>query len=444
MKNKKRIIILLLILFIIIISLIISIMFLYNNEKNKNILNGQDNVGDEGEKVEYNSNDLSDVEDSDIFFTVESCVNQYLEKINKSNYYGYDENNNYEQILDDSIINQQIYNLLNEDFIKENNIEVKNINNKIKMLSTKVFFTPIKIKYIDGEKIQNCLVYGIITDLQNNYLNDIYLQINLDKDNKTFSVKPFIEEYDNIDDIEIKYNENRIESNDDNAYDTQVLTYEQIVKKYILVYKRLVLAKPEIIYNNYLDNEYKEYKFKTYDNFLQYVLNKKDEIKQIAASGYNIDTEENGRTITIKDQFSNIYTIEEKNIMNFSIKLDDYTILSKAKIEEYNKDNEEEKIVINIKRIIEAINHEDYDFVYNNLNESFKNSYLKNKEELENYIKNKFFEKSNIQFLNYTTENNIYIYTLKIKDAQNENNSNELKIIMRLKEGTDFEISFEI
>ena len=34
------------------------------------------------------------------------------------------------------------------------------------------------------KKIQNFLVYGIITDLQNNYLNDIYLQINLDKDNK--------------------------------------------------------------------------------------------------------------------------------------------------------------------------------------------------------------------------------------------------------------------
>lgn len=442
MDKIKKIVIILTLLMLIIVSIII-VLLVKNKDNVQEIIDSAE--GDEGEQIQYNVTQIEDVQDKEKFFTVENCINTYLDilNINNSSYFTVDENGNEIKIMKDEEINQNIIDILSKKYVSQNNITTKNISQKIETFKEDLLFTPIEMKMIAEEKIENYLVHGILANMDNKYIKDIYVIVNLNKEDRIFSITPINEEHDNIGEIKFEYNDETITQNDNNSYMQQVLTYEEIAKKYFQICKNLLIVKPEIIYDK-LEKEYKEVKFKTYEEFEQYLQDRQNEIKTNRLVEYNIDDKSEITTMTLRDQYENMYMINEEYIMKFDLKLDNYTILEGSILDKYNKGNEQAKTGVNIERVLEAINHRDYQFVYNNLNETFRNNNFNDINKFKKYIQTKFYANSDIEYLKYTTEGNSHIFNVNVKDTTNEANVNNLNIIVQLNEGTNFEMAFGI
>ena len=185
------------------------------------------------------------------------------------------------------------------------------------------------MKKIEDVNIGNYLVSGFITDSDGKYLKDLYIIINLNKNNNCYSVYPIDDNsITNINSIKFEYNGENIVQNDDNEYENTLLTYEQLSKKYFEICKRLMISKPETLYNDYLDEEYKNEKFLSYDVFEQYINRRIDDIKTSRLDKYNVSNFNgvDNAVISLKDQNGRIYLINEDYIMNFKVSLDNYTI----------------------------------------------------------------------------------------------------------------------
>ena len=78
------------------------------------------------------------------------------------------------------------------------------------------------------------------------------------------------------------------------------------------------------------------------------------------------------------------------------------------------------------------------------LAESFKNNYFKNQESFENYVKQNFLGKEQIEFVQFQNEKDIYVYKVRLNSSQNSENKLEKNFNIKLGEGTNFEISFNM
>lgn len=130
--------------------------------------------------------------------------------------------------------------------------------------------------------------------------------------------------------------------------------------------------------------------------------------------------------------------------MDFKMILDTYTIDLPQFIEKYNQANDETKVALNLQKVFEAINDEDYNYVYNKLDDTFKQNNFPTLESFEEYVKNNFYSKNTITKANYTMENDMYVYGLNISNADNENEFITKEFIVKLEEETDFVMSFNI
>ena len=187
MKYLKKIIIGLIILMsIIVICIVVAI-----KQGKETIETTQ--KGDSGEKIEFNKIELETLTDTTRFFTVKNCVQQFLNEINTDSQKAHE--------FTEQEIRQERYNLLSKEYINNNDITVDNINSNLKTINTKAIFDALQIKYLKGEKIENYIVYGIMTSLNNEYIGNIYVRVKMDRENKTFSIEPIAGNYNSIDDI---------------------------------------------------------------------------------------------------------------------------------------------------------------------------------------------------------------------------------------------------
>ena len=70
--------------------------------------------------------------------------------------------------------------------------------------------------------------------------------------------------------------------------------------------------------------------------------------------------------------------------MQYSVYLDDYTILIANDLDKYNSSTNKQKATINVKRFLKAINEEDYVYAYSKFSEGFKENYFKELKTFEN------------------------------------------------------------
>lgn len=147
------------------------------------------------------------------------------------------------------------------------------------------------------------------------------------------------------------------------------------------------------------------------------------------------------------------YIFNVTSAMNYTLFLDTYTVDLPEFIEEYNSASNQKKMALNINKIISAINQKDYEYVYSKLDETFKQNYYNNQESLEAFIKENLFNKNKASFQEYSSEQNLGIYKVRIeKEYQDGEQAPEgknaefqnLNIIMKLGQGTDFVMSFSI
>ena len=437
MKAIKRVII---IVTILIVSLIIFI-FVFNKTNNEI----DNKLGDEGKEIEYESDELKNVTDSIRFYTVNKCVYQYLDTINKQNssYYGFDENRDYVLILSEKEIKEKVYKLLSTEYIKENNISIDNVYQYVDNIEEKLFFIPLQMGVVEKDTIEKYLVHGIVQTMENEYVKDIYLMVNLDTANKTFSIEP-LDDYDSIDEINIKNNNINIEKNDENTYEYEKVNYEYIVKEYIDAYKKLALSSPEIVYN-LLEEGYCEKRFGSIETFIKYIDDNSKEIIALQPSGYLTNQYQDYTEYVVKDKYNNLYIFNEKAPMDFSLQLDTYTIPTEKFKTEYNKSDDQNKIMLNVDKWIQMLNNRDYSAAYEVLDETFRNNNFGSEEQFEQYMREKFPLHYELEFGEYSNEADIGIQKIVLTDITGEDSTIiENTIIMQLEDDYNFVMSFEI
>lgn len=442
MEKKKKVII-----FAILISIIAIIVILL-------IISKQKKEQEEMYAIDMNE-DTSNIEivQKDIYFKdykiIKNCLQTYMNLLNTedSSYYGRNENNEFVKIIKEDEIKENIYNLLSEVYIKNNDITIKNLYNYINTTKENTSIIPIKIYKVTKDEqsnVQNYKVSALSIETYNKQkFIYLYFIVNIDEKNSTFSVEP-VKDEEELENMKIDYTIESINQKGNNIFSDVKSTQEVISEDYFLNYKNIILSDVNLAYS-YLDKDYSQKRFKNIDEFKEYVEKHKEIFEKISMQQYGVKYYDNYFQYICMDQFGNYYIFNEKTTMDFNVLLDYYTIEFPEFTEKYDSTNEKGKCVLNIEKIKQALNSGDYRYVYNKLADSFKNNKYKTQQEFENYIKQAIYSNINIEYGDFSNEGTTYIYDTKITDANNaENPVINMQIIMQLKEDRDFVMSFSI
>lgn len=445
-KLKKFIIFLIVLLVISIVTIIIIKKFLKKDNKIDEIITENGRVGT---NIYENYGKVSSGGvDSDAYFDIKKHMQKYLDirNINSLLYGYYNENGEYISTVSDEEIKQKIYNVLSNKYIAENNVTTENLYEYVDILKEPAIFVPVEMSLIQDGEIKSFIVYGLVeSEKDYRLIDEIFAVINIEMSGYKFSIEPIKGDYSSIKEIKIDKLEDNITNNEDNEFFQAYVTAEDIPLEYINIYKGLALGNPERLYN-LLDEEYRKARFGSIEEFKKYIEKNKNEIMLVQLEKYQVNVEGNKIKYICVDKQGNYYIInQEEALDDYTIILDTYSIDIPEFIEKYNKSRENEKILLNIQKVFQAINSGDYKYVYNKLDNTFKANYFKTQEEFETYIKNNWYEKNEIKYVTYQKNEDIYVYNIEITNADNTNAEKiNKKIVMELLEGTAFVMSFNV
>lgn len=441
MEKIKKIIIVI----VIIIVAILTCIIILNNKKSKDDNIIQLKEGEDPEEVFEVTNEIEKVKTNSKYFDVENCIQTYYDTLNNKSdsYYIQRNDGTTEQIVSNEEINKLRLDLLDKNYVQKNNININNIDDYISPINEKVIAIALEMRVLDNIPTSKYVVYGYIMDLDYKLLNDFYIYVNIDAEQQTFSIEPIHEEYNNIDEIKFENGNDSIAINDNNVYMEEILDYREIAENYFMNYKRIVLSNPEIIYNH-LDENYRELRYGSINEFKSNIEENRDIIKKISLSKYKKEDQDDYIEYTCIDNYGNYYIFKETGAMEYTLILDTYTVDIPEVVEKYNNSSIQEKVGININKFIRSINGADYKYAYNVLAESFKNNSYKTQQEFEQFIKTNLYKTNKVEFINYSEQGTTYIYKIIVKNAEDESQSKDMTIVMQLGEETDFVMSFSM
>lgn len=448
MKLKKIIIILIIVL-IILLSIVAFLIIHRKNISEKY----QATPPTEIPEIEIDSK-LKSVNARNDFYKVEQCVNKFYTYY--SAIYGTQKDN---YIMDDeaiaSIKQEQeqnvnaVYNMLDNEYINYKGITKDNLSTKLNKIDTSII--NITNMYI-SEKTTNMAVYiaqGTLRNKTTAKISQFQIMLKLDSSNRTFTVflQDYIaEKYKDLklgNDIEIKIEKN-IEKNGNNTYDFSNISDEKYVTDLFNKYKEEILYNPELAYKH-LDEEYKNKRFRTLENFKKYAKNNVRKNVIMSLEKYQKETKDGYTQYVCIDQKGNYYIFKETAVKDYTLILDTYTLDLPEFVQKYTDASEEDKILMNIQKVFDAINAGDYSYVYNKLDNTFKANYFKTEADFEKYIKENLYQNNAISYGKYEKNQETYIYNINIRNEENtESKSINKKIVMQLKTGTDFVFSFNV
>lgn len=442
LKKLKKIIIVVLIIIILILLLILKM-----NKNNQNTTIEEDVLSNEiTEKVlEENDNGFKKIDDSSMFFAVLDSLNKYINvldyKINEDNTL---EENPYE-IKSENDKKKVLFSMLDSDYKEENNITSEDniiIGDNISEFS----IIPIEMKVKYGDRIQVYALHVYLENVDKKSLTQRYFIVKIDNNNSTFSIKPLDEEYEGIDEINENQKVESIDINDYNQCYVDNISDEALIKMYMEKYRYMAVNYPEVVYNNYFDEEYRNARFKNVDNFISYVESIEDEISEVKVIKYSKNFYTDYNEYIIIDQYDNPYIFKENSIMNFTIKLDNYTIPTDTFKQTYLESEDEKKVQMNIDKFFQMINRRDYQTSYNCLADSFKNNYFNTEEKFEEYAKDRFFSYNKIKFNSYEKVGaDLYTFEVEVSDLLEEDSEPiKINIIMKLEDDLNFKMSFDM
>lgn len=436
MKKLKKLIIIIL-LIIVIVSILIIILGKLNQKKEESNMSI-----DDGEEIvqEKDENGYVELSDYGLYYSINDILSKYINIMTSNEVQDIEDESN-KEYTDSSQNMDMIYSLLDKNYINNYNITVNNVEKFIYKLDDNAKIIPINIKIKYGENINTCIVNAYI---MGNNIEEKKFIIRLDNKNETFSM-----EFINNDDVKENNidNEDRIKINDYNHFEIQVATNEEIAMNYLEQYKNLVERAPQIIYDNYLDDNYKKLRFESLEEFKKYIESNKEEIELIRTNKYLCNDLGDGKAEYVcKDQYNNVYIFDINSIFDYKIKLDNYTILTDKFKTEYQNANDSKKIQMNTDRFIQMINRHDYKSSYNCISNDFKNNYFGTEEEFVDFIKQHFFDYNNLSFKEFSKEGtNLFKYKISVEDlTENDKEVKTVNMIMQINNDFNFEIAFEM
>lgn len=453
MKNiKKLIIILTIICVIILIAILIILGSIKSGTNNSNDYDLP--VGDNNSYEEELNQTLTVLQSENDYFTLESQIKNFFL------YYKVENKNAIYELLDKQYIND--YNITSENSIEVlSNVYKENENNYSQEIVYVRESSAKPIHYIKG-KIEN-----------NAGTENYYVTIYWDLDNGTYSIKPITEnEYNQYISEELKEENNfSIEEKQYNELQKMTLTDEEKAEKYFKSYINNALYNIEESYRT-LDEEYRNAKFPNIDTYIEYLLRKKEELQSMNTDNiksinefaseteynqyinslkfeglqqYSFTSKTNEKSCICIDYYGYNYIFDITGAMQYTVILDTYTLDLPEFIERYDAGNDQTKLTLNAGKIIEAINNKDYEYVYNKINETFRNNNFSDISAFEQFIKNNFYDINEVQDFSYRQEGSVYICTIGLKNKENSSDLiKSVTILMELQDDRNFEISFSM
>ena len=434
LKRKKTLILLMIIVVIIIISIVVALLLLTTSNNgevaNNNTVSEENNNETEAEPQINESK----------YYNITNVVRTYLGALDKSKYILSDGTN----YSEDESTKESIYNLLSTEYIESNNITVENVYDYVKDVNENITFVPLDMRISQGQNVDKFLVYGNIVYMDSQDLEKVYVIVNIDNTNNTFSIEPInSEEISNINDFKFESTLNTIEKNYSNTYLYNNMSDEDISKEKFNNFKLLILRKSEDLFN-LLNEEYRNKKFGDYNGFSQYIDSNYDRLRTINLSMYQVTEEDGYKQYVLLDQDDRYYIFKETSENKEEIFLDTYTVDLPEFLDRYNGADDEYKVGYNVEKFISAINDGDYKYAYNLLDETFRRNNYPSQGDFENFVKTNFFENNEIQHNNVEKQGNQFVYGITIINKDNEAERKNITVIMELGEETDFVMSFSI
>lgn len=446
MKNLKRLMIIL-IIFIILIIMILGVLLVLisgNTKQDEELLEESFEV----------ANKLEKMDSMEEYFYIKNCMENY-KTYSLDLYYVQEYKEDAPPLAEE--YKKELLDII-APFVKEElDLNTENAYQKVGLPDKQLRIEKIykSTQTINTQEYENeTEIYAYVVEFtlidRENYQQDKNKTIVLiDFNNYTYYIVPqlYIEQKGlkiNEGDSLLLYQENAIGRNDYNGFKStsKTKTRSDTIEEYLARIRMGLQYDIEDVYN-LLEEDYRNIRFGGIEKFKEYVETNKTDLMKITPTKYKIDETEEYTQYTILDQNEDYYIFRETGVMEYRVILDTYTIDLPEFLEKYNTASEQEKVAMNINKFVEAINAKDYTYAYSKIADSFKNNYFKTQKSFEDYIKTHFYERNTITFNNFKNQANTYIYTTIITDKAT-NQKKEQNFIVRLKEGTDFEMSFEV
>lgn len=424
-------------------------MYAYNQYVKKNEGTNKEGVEDifESQDTFESSYVLKDEEQINRYYLVKDISERYLESIyNYNNYNGHDLNYSMmtEEALQRAIESQkQADNNLLEGIVAE---------------ECKTDFSTTDYNYYGGYSlnINNMyvadisasmkiyLVYGSIVNTQ----EEVKLMVVLDNNNSTYEIYP--QKYVQQNQLEnlrsgdtINFSKDSVEKNDFNTFKYKNTDSQTVAMDYFNNYKKLLSNNAEALYN-VLDEEYREKRFGSLEDFQQYLNSNREELEGANVSSYLVNNYENYTEYVCKDQYENLYIFRATAVMKYSLLLDTYTITTDEFKQQYQNSSNENKVKLNVDKWFDMINNRDYKNAFNYLDETFRTNNLKNDPNtFEAYMREQYPLHYQVLYGEITERNGTYVQSIKLKDITGEDSTEYmLDIIMQLQDDMNFVMSF--
>lgn len=379
MNNTKKLLIIIGIVIVICIICIIAMLILNKNNSNDNI--NTENLTDAERGPEYVNYVAERLNDPTKFFSVEKYI--------KDNF---DEN----FVADDM-------NILNE------------------------------------EIITSYAVQGRVGDSQEN----VYFIFRVDNNNNTFSIEK-VSNVSSLSEINLETDITSIENTGNNEFEYTTISSEEMCRIYLSDFVQKELNNPEEAYSM-IDEIYKAERFPTYEDYQEYLNAYRNVLENSVLSKYSVEIKDTYTEYILVDNYNTSYTLRATGVKDYKILLDNYTIKVDTYEEEYSKLQDQDKVQANVYTFLQMINTKDYKHAYEVLDDTFKQNNFDTLDKFKEYVDTNFFSynlntTANVDINN---EGSTYIYKTKIKsDVGRAAEEKNLTVIMQLKEGTDFVMSF--
>ncbi len=457
MKSLKKIIIFLSIIILIVIFILVFLLRHENENHEKNVIEeSKQYVIQEEKKVEevFNQeNIIQEINSKSQYFNIKKCIERYkLYIANIREFQNKKDKNNLQTAI------SQLKSLIPEFVIKELEINDNNIYEKIGFPDAIIRIdnlyksrqTISKEAYNDSTNIVAYIAKLTLIN-QNNIKQqrNMNLILILDENNCKFLIIPqaYIEnkkmniEKGNALNI---YQKDYIEDYRFNSFEYSTETQEDMALEFLNLSKYYLQYDIDYLYNK-MSEKYRTKRFGNIDTYRQYLKANYDNIKSSAAQSYLTKNLGETTQYVIKDQYENLYIFDAKSPVDFTIRLDTYTLDEEKFNVAYDQGDVSRKCQMNIDKFFQMINRQDFKTSFTHLADSFKTtSNMKKESDFEKISKQIFWQYNKVEYLKFDEiGNNTYMFNLKLTDITGKDTTEKnVTIIMQLNENREFVMSF--
>lgn len=453
MKRLRNIILILIVAIIVIIVSIVVILKLKTNETK--ITN---EIAVDESEVET---DWEEVKQPTTYYAIDSIISKFFEQMSIYNPSytpiitgGMETGQISEEILQEEakyareeageILEQYLKNYINDKNISTEELEkLYEEYSDVTLSIDKLYYRQLKdfiqLYYIDGTLSKNDEQYDVIIVVNSNENSFTILP-------NEYILEKFGENTD-LSKINIEENLLNIEKNAYNKISYDSITLEEMAKKYFYNYMYNLTSNPKKVYET-LDEEYREARFESYENFVKYVKDNYETLTARSVKQYSVydDSSDNTIMYICKDQNECYYIFKASAVMDYTLILDNHTKYIEKMESAYSSADEKEKASMNIEKIIDAVNTKDYEYIYNKFDSSLKSNSFNTQTDLEKFISENMFEYNSLDYENTNVQNEKYGFRIKLTNVlDNSAESKNINIVLQLSDDTDFTItSFSI